>query len=89
MKNGRSQPHEISQDLTVQEWSLPPAQTQALASLLRGETVTAAAAAANVARETVHRWLRDDPIFQAEWNRGKASWWARSGPSCGRWAPRR
>jgi hypothetical protein len=51
---------------------LCPAQARALAALLRGTTVTAAAEAAGVDRATVHRWLRHDTDFQAELNRGKA-----------------
>ncbi len=51
--------------------TLPPQQTQALASLLVGQTVTAAADAAGVDRTTVHRWLREDWDFQAALNRAR------------------
>src|SRR5262249_26615351 len=47
-------------------------QALALAELLRGASVVDAAAKARVDRTTVHRWLRDDPAFIAELNRGKA-----------------
>src|SRR5262249_37928971 len=61
--------HKMSQNNTE---LLSPAQTQALAALLSGKSVTAAAEAAGVARETLHRWLRDDPAFQAALGSGKA-----------------
>ncbi len=50
---------------------LAPPQTAALASLLTGCTVTAAAEAAAVDRSTLHRWLREDYTFQAAYNRGR------------------
>lgn len=39
-----------------------------MAALLAGQPVTAAAGAADVARETVHRWLKDDFQFRAAYN---------------------
>lgn len=45
-----------------------PAQELALAALLAGQTVTAAAAAAGVCREQVTRWKRDDVVFIASYN---------------------
>jgi hypothetical protein len=50
---------------------LKDAPAAALAVLLAGKTVTEAAAAANVCRQTVHRWLKEDPLFVAELNRGR------------------
>lgn len=50
---------------------LNPGQTQALAVLLGGGTVTLAAERAGVATETVHRWLWE-PLFLAELNGAKA-----------------
>ena len=50
---------------------LTPAQHLALEALLAGRTVTDAAAAAQVDRTTLHRWLKDDMAFQAAFNRGK------------------
>ncbi len=44
-------------------------QALAIETLLAGESVTQAAAVAGVDRATVHRWLKDDCAFQAEWNR--------------------
>lgn len=41
----------------------------AVERLAAGDTVTATAVAAGVARETVHRWLRHDAEFQASLNR--------------------
>ena len=55
---------------------LNPAQTKALAVMLAGGTVTLAAKRAGVARETVHRWLRE-PLFLAELNGGKAEMMAK------------
>src|SRR5215510_13573473 len=51
--------------------SLTPTQEKALAALLAGKTVTAAATAAEVDRTTVHRWLKDDFTFRAALNRGQ------------------
>jgi hypothetical protein len=48
--------------------ALPAQQEQAIAALLTGATVTVAARRAGVARQTVHRWLSDDPAFIAEYN---------------------
>lgn len=39
-----------------------------MGALLSGSSVTEAAHAAGVDRTTVHRWLRDDPVFQAAYN---------------------
>ena len=50
---------------------LTPAQDKALAALLEGKTVQDAAAAADVDRTTVHRWLKEDFAFQATYNRGR------------------
>jgi hypothetical protein len=46
-------------------------QHLALASLVSGSTVTAAAECAGVDRTTVHRWLRADFNFQAALNRAR------------------
>jgi hypothetical protein len=51
--------------------ALPPQQEQAITALLAGASVTAAAEKAGVARQTVHRWLADDPAFIAEYNLGR------------------
>jgi hypothetical protein len=51
--------------------ALPAPQEQALAALLTGATVTASARRAGVARQTVHRWLSDDPAFIAAYNRAR------------------
>ena len=48
--------------------ALPAQQQQAIAALLSGATVTAAADRAGVARQTLHRWLADDPGFIAAHN---------------------
>ena len=49
-------------------YELTPDQAAALDLLLSGQTITAAAAAVGVARETVSRWRNDDPTFQAAFN---------------------
>jgi hypothetical protein len=46
--------------------TISPAQSFALEALVRGSTVTKAAEAAGVARETVSRWSHHDPVFIAE-----------------------
>lgn len=48
--------------------TLSVSQHQALASLLTGSTVTAAAEAAGVDRTTVNRWRTSDPAFVAMLN---------------------
>ncbi len=48
--------------------NLSPAQTQVIAALASGETVTGAARAAGVHRSTVHNWLAD-PAFSTEFDR--------------------
>ena len=49
-------------------YALEADQAAALDLLLAGQTVTAAAAAVGVARETVSRWRNNDPAFQAAYN---------------------
>ena len=48
--------------------SLDAGQLLALTALLTGASATAAARAAKVHRGTVHRWLKEDPAFIAEYN---------------------
>jgi hypothetical protein len=48
--------------------NLPPEQTAALELLLAGRTVVEAAQATGVNRKTIHRWLKNDPAFQAAYN---------------------
>ncbi len=43
-------------------------QMRTLESLLSGRSVTASAEIVNVDRSTVHRWLREDSVFQARYN---------------------
>ncbi len=63
---------QIATDSGVESHELSPTQQKALSALGEGATITAAADAAGVDRTTVHRWLRDDFAFQAEWNRLRA-----------------
>ena len=49
-------------------YELSADQSAALDLLLAGQTVTAAAAAVGVARETVSRWRNSDPAFMAAYN---------------------
>ena len=46
--------------------TISPVQAFALEALVRGSTITKAAKAAGVARETVSRWSHHDPVFIAE-----------------------
>jgi hypothetical protein len=48
--------------------ALTAKQERALDHLLAGETITAAAKAVNADPSTLHRWLREDPQFQATYN---------------------
>jgi hypothetical protein len=50
------------------EASLSPAQSVALAALVRGASATDAARSAGVSPGTVRRWLRSDPTFNAALN---------------------
>src|SRR5262245_44514608 len=50
---------------------LTPPQETALAALLLGKTVTAAAQTAGVDRTTIYRWLKEDFDFLAALNRGR------------------
>jgi hypothetical protein len=48
-----------------------PQQEQAIEGLLSGQGITRAAREAGVDRTTVWRWLKDDPAFQAAYNRAR------------------
>ena len=48
--------------------TLPATQTLAIASLVAGNTITAAAEEAGIDRTTLHRWIREDFEFQARLN---------------------
>lgn len=50
--------------------TLSPSQERALVALLAGQSVTEAAKAAKVTRQTVHRWMRS-PDFLAALNAGR------------------
>jgi hypothetical protein len=52
---------------------LSPAQHVAIGALMTGQTITDAAQASNVNRETVSRWLNHDAKFQAELGRQRAA----------------
>src|SRR5262249_33879748 len=51
---------------------ISPAQLQAIAALISGASVTDAAKAAGCDRATVHRWLRSDPAFIADYATARA-----------------
>ena len=50
---------------------LPVDQERAIAALLKGESVTAAAGRVGVSRQTVHRSLAEDPDFIAAYNQAR------------------
>ncbi len=52
---------------------LTAAQRRAIGRMASGESATAAAAAAGVHRQTVHRWLREDPAFRAAFHAWQAA----------------
>lgn len=54
---------------------LTPAQAAAVDHLAAGSSVTDAAAAINVSRQTVSGWLNDHAAFKAELNRRRAELW--------------
>jgi hypothetical protein len=64
---GDPMPHDILRQVETPP-ALPVPQERAIAALLTGASVTAAATKAGVARQTVHRWLSDDPAFIAAYN---------------------
>ena len=74
MEHQRRRGDYVSQKVTPKgttgdaERDLTTAQTVAVVRLASGDTVTAAAEAAGVARESVHRWMGDDPVFLAALN---------------------
>jgi transposase-like protein len=51
---------------------ISPAQERVIEGLVGGVSITSAAKAGKVSRQTVHRWLRDDFQFQAELNASRA-----------------
>jgi hypothetical protein len=61
----KKEDHTMSQIVTLLA-EISPVQSLAIAALTGGATVSAAAAKAGVARETVSRWLHGDPVFIAE-----------------------
>lgn len=71
---GEKQKKRNGADLTPAEveemmYSLTPEQEKAIESLLSGKNITAAAAAAGLARQTVSGWINHDPVFIAAYNR--------------------
>lgn len=59
----------------MRTFELEPKQVEALDLLLSGSSVTEAAAALGVARETVSRWRNSDPAFIAAYNAAIQSAW--------------
>jgi len=51
--------------LPTPDTDLSPVQQQVVAALAQGRTITAAAAAAQLHRSTVHAWINTVPAFQA------------------------
>jgi AcrR family transcriptional regulator len=51
---------------------LTPSQSAALNALMEGKTIAAVAAAAQVSRATIHRWLKGSADFQAAYNSRRA-----------------
>ena len=58
---------------------LTPTQSAAIDHLATGSSVTDAAKAANVTRQTVSGWLNHDPTFQAALNSRRTELWAAPG----------
>ena len=61
----------MRQNATPDEVDLSPQQRLAIESLVAGETMTAAAKAGGVTRQTVHLWQREKAAFQATLNRAR------------------
>jgi hypothetical protein len=51
---------------------LPAEQREAIQILVQGRSVTDAARASGVTRQTVHNWLKKNPAFQAVYNQWQA-----------------
>ena len=58
----------MSRNATLEQDAVSPAQERAIEALMAGATVTDAAKAANVSRQSLHRWRRDDYSFVARLN---------------------
>lgn len=56
-------------------YELSPKQIQAVGMLLDGQGVSEVAAEIGVARQTVSKWLNEDPYFMAAMNRGRLELW--------------
>jgi transposase-like protein len=56
----------------IQVAALTPIQRQALAALVQGATVTAAAETCGIHRTTIHHWCRTNQAFQAALDEAKA-----------------
>ncbi|MFN7923265.1 MAG: SEC-C metal-binding domain-containing protein [Bryobacteraceae bacterium] len=54
------------------DFDLSPKQTQVLAALLAGETVSAAARDHDIHRSTIYDWIRRDPRFSTALDQGRA-----------------
>src|SRR3954468_17260871 len=57
--------HNSSQFAPISGDNLKPVQAQVIASLAKGQTISAAAEDAKVHRTTIHHWLRTQPAFKA------------------------
>jgi CRP-like cAMP-binding protein len=57
------------------DWTLTPQQETAVDLLASGKTVTDAATAVEVTRQTVSEWLNHHPGFQAALNRRRQELW--------------
>ena len=71
MRQTSQKDHEMPRNATVSA-EISPAQALAIKALLTGKSIVDSAAAAGVDRTTLHRWLRDDPVFIAEYQTDRA-----------------
>lgn len=58
----------MSRSATPEQDAISPSQERAIEALVAGATVTDAAKAAGVSRQSLHRWRRDSFAFQARLN---------------------
>ena len=67
--------HQISSDFApISNDNLSPAQSQVVAALAQGDTVTVAAKKAGIHRTTIHNWFRNEPEFKAAVENAKSEY---------------
>jgi hypothetical protein len=66
--------HNSSNFDTISTTNLSPAQTQVIAALVQGRSITAAALEAGLHRSTIHHWLRHEPAFKTAMQQARSEY---------------